>query len=336
MPIPKKLCHGAEALVVACGLAVAAALAPAVGQAEEEMLTVSGQLTYRERIAVSPNAVMQVTIEDISRADAPSDTLAEFSSDLEQVPAPFTLNVPREEMRSRGRYGLRGTVRDGDGVLLWTTDSVTPIDPSADTVDVGTVVMVRVGADARSGQQVYRCDETAVLATFNGNKLVLVRDGVPQDLERVRTASGARYTRPEGDLSFWVKGDAATLYVDGESLECSGAPTDEYLTNGEWVVEDIAGRGVVDRSHTSMSFSTNGRIAGRAGCNDYTGEWRADGRRLEIIRLALTRKACAPALDRQEVEFVEILESASGYRLTPSGALVVSAGAPREITARQQ
>ncbi|MGR3320940.1 MAG: YbaY family lipoprotein [Pseudooceanicola sp.] len=86
----------------ACGLAVAAVLVPAVGQAEDEILTVSGQLTYRERIAVSPNAVMQVTIEDISRADAPSDTLAEFSSDLEQVPAPFTLNVPREEMRSRG------------------------------------------------------------------------------------------------------------------------------------------------------------------------------------------------------------------------------------------
>jgi putative lipoprotein len=38
-------------------------------------LTINGTATYRERMALPPDAVFEVTLEDISRADATADVL---------------------------------------------------------------------------------------------------------------------------------------------------------------------------------------------------------------------------------------------------------------------
>lgn len=38
--------------------------------------TVQGTATYRERLTLPPAAVFEATLEDISRADAPSETIA--------------------------------------------------------------------------------------------------------------------------------------------------------------------------------------------------------------------------------------------------------------------
>ena len=37
-----------------------------------EIMTLSGQLSYRERIALLPGSTATVSLEDVSRADAPS------------------------------------------------------------------------------------------------------------------------------------------------------------------------------------------------------------------------------------------------------------------------
>lgn len=42
------------------------------GASGEGMNTVTGAATYRERMALSPGAVFEATLEDVSRADAPA------------------------------------------------------------------------------------------------------------------------------------------------------------------------------------------------------------------------------------------------------------------------
>ena len=58
-------------ITLAAGLAAAAA-------ARAQAATIRGSAAYRERMALPPGAVLAVALQDISRADAPAETLAEL------------------------------------------------------------------------------------------------------------------------------------------------------------------------------------------------------------------------------------------------------------------
>jgi len=89
--------------------------------------TVTGTVTYLQRIALPPGAVLTVRLLDVSRADAPSVTLAEQTIPLagRQVPVPFALAYDAAAVDARHTYAVRAEIRQGDG-LLWTTDMVVP------------------------------------------------------------------------------------------------------------------------------------------------------------------------------------------------------------------
>lgn len=46
------------------------------GEAANQWVTVSGSIAYRERIALPPDAQIEVRVDDVSLADAPSKTVA--------------------------------------------------------------------------------------------------------------------------------------------------------------------------------------------------------------------------------------------------------------------
>lgn len=117
----------------------------------DSVVTVSGSLFYRERIALPPGMTMTVTVSDISLADAPAAVIAQSSRRLEgeQVPLAFTLAVPATLLKPQMRYSLRGTITDPSGQLAWSTDTVYPVTPSPALLDLGMLQLVRV--DAGSG-----------------------------------------------------------------------------------------------------------------------------------------------------------------------------------------
>lgn len=87
------------------------------------------------------------------------------------------------------------------------------------------------------------------------------------------------------------------------------------LVGSAWIVEDIAGRGVVDRLRTEITFSAEGRAFGSGGCNRFTGGYELDGAALRFGRMASTQMACAPAAMDQERRFHEALEAVRGWRM---------------------
>jgi uncharacterized lipoprotein YbaY/heat shock protein HslJ/uncharacterized lipoprotein NlpE involved in copper resistance len=91
-------------------------------QPADGFVTVSGSATYRQRIAMPPDAVLTVRVEDVSRADAPAPVLAETSEPFgtRQVPIAFSLNVPSATIDPRFSYVLRATITV-DGQLRFTT-----------------------------------------------------------------------------------------------------------------------------------------------------------------------------------------------------------------------
>ncbi|MEZ8983668.1 lipo-like protein [Vibrio cyclitrophicus FF160] len=90
----------------------------------ENTQVISGTVSYRERIALPENAVITVTLEDISLADASSIVIAtqEFTAD-KQVPFAFELSYDNNKIQANHRYNMRATIHV-DGKLRFTTDTV--------------------------------------------------------------------------------------------------------------------------------------------------------------------------------------------------------------------
>ncbi|MEZ8883239.1 MULTISPECIES: YbaY family lipoprotein [unclassified Vibrio] len=91
----------------------------------ENTQVISGTVSYRERIALPENAVVTVTLEDISLADAPSTVIAtqEFTTDGKQVPFAFELSYDNDKIKANHRYNMRASIHV-DGKLRFTTDTI--------------------------------------------------------------------------------------------------------------------------------------------------------------------------------------------------------------------
>ena len=100
------------------------------------MSEVSGLATYRERIALPPDAVFEATLEDVSRADAPSVVLG--SARLEpagQPPFRFSIGYDTEQLEAGHTYAIRARVTHEER-LLFTTDSHYPLPAQGEQLDL--------------------------------------------------------------------------------------------------------------------------------------------------------------------------------------------------------
>ena len=110
---------------------------------------------------------------------------------------------------------------------------------------------------------------------------------------------------------------------------------DQPLLGAEWVVEDIAGQGVIDGTQASLQFLPDGRLAGSATCNRLIGTYEAEGGHLTIAPAGTTMMACPEALMEQERRLLDLLPRLDGYRIDETGTLVLTAADGATITARR-
>jgi len=108
------------------------------------------------------------------------------------------------------------------------------------------------------------------------------------------------------------------------------------LVGREWIVEDIAGKGVIDNSPASLLFMPDGTLAGNASCNRLVATYTQDGADLNIGTTGATMMICPPALMEQETRLLEVLATVSGFTTNDTGALILSTGSGATITARRR
>jgi heat shock protein HslJ/uncharacterized membrane protein len=120
---------------------------------------------------------------------------------------------------------------------------------------------------------------------------------------------------------------------DRELRGCGGESKDLLL--GEWVIEDVNGRGIIDSSRATVGFDDDGRMSGRGSCNGYGGSYRLSGEGLAVSDLSSTRMACAEALMRQEQQIFAILADISRFELDDTGTLILHTHDGRSLTARR-
>jgi len=111
----------------------------------EPTATVRGEVTYRERIAVPPGTQLEVLLLDVSRADAPSETISGVTlSDIGQPPYPFEIAYRPDQIVASHQYVVRARLMH-EGRLLFTTDQAYPVITRGHPTEV-QLVLKRVGA----------------------------------------------------------------------------------------------------------------------------------------------------------------------------------------------
>lgn len=102
-------------------------LAGCASPAPREMAEVTGQVIYRERMLLPPNARVTVVLADTSLMDAPARTLA--SQVIEGQTAPpfkFALAYDPAAIDPRNVYSVSARI-EVDGKLRFITDTHTPV-----------------------------------------------------------------------------------------------------------------------------------------------------------------------------------------------------------------
>ncbi len=208
---------------------------PAIGAgtdnvtAARPLVTIIGELTYRERVALPVGATLLVTLSE-QGADAGPDapTLARSRIDLagQQVPLRFRLTAAAGRLKQGVRYALRAIIHDGQGRPLWSIQSAHIIDPDESLANLGTLWLTRApaagpaaAADVPADRSIFQCGERQVIARFHDGGVDLDYDGGTGFLPQALAASGARFTGTIGgqSIEFWNKGRNAHLTIDGRA-----------------------------------------------------------------------------------------------------------------------
>lgn len=114
---------------VLIAVTIAVLLAGSLSQAQANQAQVTGSVTYRERIALSPDAVINISLVDTSVADLASQTVAEslINAEGRQVPVPFTLTFDPALIVRAHHYSVRATIRGGNGMMMFSTTQAYPV-----------------------------------------------------------------------------------------------------------------------------------------------------------------------------------------------------------------
>ncbi len=86
--------------------------------------SVTGSVSYRERLGLTPGAALVVELRDVSYADAPAPLIARQTiSGPGQVPIKFEVRYNRQDINPQNTYGLSARIVESDGRLAFTNDT---------------------------------------------------------------------------------------------------------------------------------------------------------------------------------------------------------------------
>jgi len=134
------------ALLIACLVAacVAAGLSAMIGGEE----SVTGFVTYRERIALPDDATVVIQIRDAALGDAPDAVVGEeVLYGPGQVPIPFEVEYNERDIVPDRLYTIYAYIEDGRGKLMFVTTREYPVITQGNPTEDVEVVLQRAGGE---------------------------------------------------------------------------------------------------------------------------------------------------------------------------------------------
>jgi putative lipoprotein len=164
------------AVLALCTLVVCLAAAIAGFSGRQDAASVTGTIVYRERIALPPEAVVQVQIQDVSLQDVAATVMGEqIITNPGQVPIPYEVAYDPGQIQQNHTYAVAARIEDGSGKLLFiNTQSYPVITRGAPTKDVEILVEMVASAPPPSSQAYIKIDDPVYGATLDISQPVKV------------------------------------------------------------------------------------------------------------------------------------------------------------------
>ena len=88
--------------------------------------SLDGEVFYLQRIALPPTATLKVTLQDVTRADAPAQVLASQNGPIKgQVPLPFHLTYDQKQVQPGHTYAVSARIEVDGELLMISTERYT-------------------------------------------------------------------------------------------------------------------------------------------------------------------------------------------------------------------
>ena len=131
------------AILLAAILLAIATSCGAVGSVLGSGSSVTGTVTYSERIALTPGAKLIVQIRDTSYADTAAELIAErVISDPGQVPISFEVTYDSDDIESRNAYSVSARIEESDGRLAFINDTAYDVITRGNPKNVNMVLVL--------------------------------------------------------------------------------------------------------------------------------------------------------------------------------------------------
>jgi putative lipoprotein len=168
------------------GLAALAAVLM-TGSAFADALTITGDIAYRERIALPENAVATVSLIDVSLADAPSTTIAaDIIDPAGQVPVGFVIDFDSGAILKGHSYAIAALI-EVDGELWFINDTRISVDPLTQTELVSVPLVSARGTGPAPQQEDGEATSSALPVELAGTGWLLTMLGDAPSADGVET-----------------------------------------------------------------------------------------------------------------------------------------------------
>lgn len=295
--------------VRAAGFLLAATL-QAAPLAAQDTAILMGTVSYRERVALSPTAVVEVRIEDVTQPAANAPVVARVRIERPgQVPVRFNLEYDPQQLNPRGRYAARATITDGGVVVFASTDTALVLTQGhGERVDLN---LTRVGTARPQvpADQTLRAPALPpppfpnLPATFTGTVPCTDCEGIryhlnlfPDDSFTARMTYVGKAGGPVDDFGSWaLSSDRRMLVLKGrdEAVQVFAVPAPGQLRRVDADGRLMKGRGANELRRTTPFRSVEVRGLMRGGYS-YTADaaWFVEcstGQRWPVAKEAASR-----------------------------------------------
>jgi len=301
---------------------------------------ITGTASYRERMMLAPGGSLEVTLEDVSRADAPADVIARTEVPTTNAPPySFTLSYDPARITSGHRYNVRARITV-DGQLQFQSDAGYAVLGTGNVTNVD-ILLKRASAAAASasvpsenlrGMYSYMADAGWFVDCRSGARLAVAQEGDNAALEHAYSMAkheGAPMLatvegRVEDRMPMEGPGPRPTLivqkFVSLTAEGCSGPQSIAQLANTYWKLMTLNGTPAESppgtREIQMVLNSEDLRVNGFAGCNRFSGGYRVEGAKIEFTNVAGTMMACAGGGMELEQRFHKMLGSVAGWKIS--------------------
>ena len=238
-----------------------------VGTTPEPTARVTGTVTYRERIALSPEAALIVSLEDVSLQDAPSVTIAErVIENAGQVPIYFEIPYAAERIEDWRTYAVQAVIEER-GELAFINDTAYDVITYGQPTHVDMVLVMVDGSPSPpsasssawvQGVEVnrdgagYSLEVSFTLSDycsrFDGYDLSVAGSGIEVALEIADLSAGGSVACAQAiqELSQHIPIEATLTAGESYTVSVNGVLTNSFTTPEDPSVEVVTARSPVE------------------------------------------------------------------------------------------